>query len=390
MSPLDLKRRPVVALLIETSNAYARGLLEGIMSYVRRHDPWSLYLPEMRRGEVPADWPGRWKGDGIIARIENVEMARAVKRAKLPTVDLSAGRHLPQVPWVETDDAAIARLAVEHLAERGFRNFAFCGNRRFAWSRGREEVFLETARSHGNVCESWSGDDEERSGRGWTVEHRRLGEWVRGLPKPVGIMACYDIQAQRLLDACREVGTAVPEEAAVLGVDDDRLLCDLCSPPLSSIVPNTMRTGYAAAETLAALMRGEQPAVEGQLIPPLGVSTRQSTDILALEDRDVAAAVRFIREHACDGIQVGDVLRHVPLSRRVLESRFVKQVGRTPHEEILRIKLDRVKRLLAETDLTLDTIADRAGFRHSEYLSVAFKRVVGISPSAYRSDSSVS
>jgi len=384
-----MKSRPVVALLIETSNAYARGLLEGIVSYVRRHDPWSLYLPEMRRGEVPKDWPARWKGDGIIARIENVETARAVRRAKLPTVDLSAGRHLPQVPWVETDDAAIARLAVEHLAERGFRNFAFCGDRQFAWSRGREDVFAAAVRERAGVCEVWNSATPERTAASWSTEHRRLGERVKGLPKPVGILACYDIQAQRLLDACRDVGTAVPEEAAVLGVDDDQLLCDLCSPPLSSIVPNTRRTGYAAAETLDRLMRGEAPASEAQLIPPLGVATRQSTDILAIDDRDVASAVRFIREHACDGIQVGDVLRQVPLSRRVLESRFRKLVGRTPHDEILRIKLDRVKRLLTETDLTLETVADRAGFRHVEYLSVAFKRVTGMPPSRYREQQAI-
>ncbi|MGC3970878.1 MAG: DNA-binding transcriptional regulator [Pirellulales bacterium] len=385
----ELKRRPVVALLIETSNAYARGILEGIVSYVRRHDPWSLYLPEMRRGEVPVDWPGRWKGDGIIARIENVEMARAVKRAKLPTVDVSAGRHLPQAPWVETDDAAIARLAVEHLAERGFRNFAFCGKPSFAWSRRREEEFQIAARARGTACESYQAGDDDGPTTSWAAEHRRLGQWVRDLPKPVGILACYDIQAQRLLDACREVGTGVPEEAAVLGVDNDELMCDLCSPPLSSIIPNTLKTGYAAAEILDKLMRGETPANEAQLIPPLGVDVRQSTDILALDDRDVAAAVRFIREHACDGIQVGDVLRHVPLSRRVLESRFLKHVGRTPHDEILRIKLDRVKRLLTDTDLTLDVIADRAGFRHSEYLSVAFKRVIGKSPSGYRQENTV-
>lgn len=383
MSP-SIRPRKSVALLIETSNAYARGLLEGIVSYVRRHEPWSLYVPEIRRGEVPAEFAGRWRGDGIIARIENVETAKAVRRAKLPTVDVSSGRHLPDVPWVETDDAAIARVALEHLAERGFRHFAYCGDPRFAWSRWREEHFTAGVAALGAKCSVWNAPRERADGAAGPREQRKLAEWVKSLPKPVGILACYDIQAQRLLDACRDAEVAVPEEAAVLGVDDDRLLCDLCSPPLSSVVPSTLRTGYAAAETLDKLMRGETASAAGQLIPPLGVAVRQSTDILAIDDPDIAAAVRFIREHACDGIQVGDVLRRVPLSRRVLESRFQKLIGRTPHDEILRIKIERVKRLLQETDLTLEAIADRCGFRHVEYLSVAFKRATGLPPSRFR------
>ena len=174
----------------------------------------------------------------------------------------------------------------------------------------------------------------------------------------------------------------MPEEVAVLGVDDDRLLCDLCSPPLSSIVPDAPQAGYVAAELLDRMLRGEKVSADEHRVPPRGVAARQSTDVLAVDDRAVATAVRFIRERACDDIRVDDVLARVPLSRRVLESRFYKLLGRTPHDEILRIKLERVKQLLAETDLKL--VADRAGFRHVEYLSVVFKRVVGVPPSRWR------
>lgn len=197
-------------------------------------------------------------------------------------------------------------------------------------------------------------------------------------------MACYDIQAQRLLDACRDADVAVPEEAAVLGVDDDRLLCDLCSPPLSSVVPNAKLTGYTAAQVLDRMMRGETAAAQGHLIPPLGIKVRQSTDVLAIDDADVAAAVRFIREHAFEHINAATVLRNIPLSRRVLESRFRNALGRTPHEELTRVRIERVKQLLGETDLTLEAIAMRTGFRHVEYLSVAFKREVGIRPGQFR------
>jgi LacI family transcriptional regulator len=207
---------------------------------------------------------------------------------------------------------------------------------------------------------------------------------VRKLPKPAGIMACYDIKAQQLLDVCRENGLAVPEEIAVIGVDNDPLLCSLTTPPLTSVIPNTHRTGYEAAMLLDRMMSGEPIAAKGYLIPPIGVETRQSTDVLALADREIAAAVRFIREHACDGATIGDLLRVVPLSRRVMESRYRKSTGRTPHQDLVRFRIDRVKQLLAETDHSLERIATLAGFEHPEYMSVAFKRETGITPGKFR------
>jgi LacI family transcriptional regulator len=186
------------------------------------------------------------------------------------------------------------------------------------------------------------------------------------------------------LDACRRLGVGVPDEVAVLGVDNDEVLCELAAPPLSSIIPNTHRTGYEAAALLEQMMAGRKMAGETHLIPPSGLATRQSTDALAIEDTNVAQAVRFIREHACQGIRVQDVIRAVPQARRLLESRFRKLLGRTPHEEIIRVQLNRVKQLLVETDLSLSEIATRTGFAHVEYLSVVFKNKAGTPPSQYR------
>lgn len=374
-------RRPQVALLIETSNAYARGLLQGIVRYIREHRPWSFHLMEQGRGEDPAPWLAAWRGDGIIARIETPPIARAVRRAGLPTVDVSAARLLPEVPWVETDDAAIARLAADHLLERGFRHFAFCGDARFNWSRWREGHFrarIEAAGHHLHRHEASAG------ARDPAAEIAALRRWLLELPKPVGILAAYDSRGERVLDACRGAGLAIPDEVAVLGVDNDELLCELASPPLSSVMPNTLRTGYEAAALLDRMMRGEAVRPVAHLIPPVGVVARQSTDVLALEDRAVAQAVRFIREHACEGIKVSDVLQGVTLSRRVLEQRFRRLLGRTPREEILQVRLARVKQLLTETDLTLYQVAERTGFEHVEYLSVVFKRETGRTPRQFR------
>lgn len=371
-----MRKRPAVALLIETSNAYARGLLEGVMSYVREHRPWSIDLPEQGRGGAPPAWLARWKGDGIIARIETPEIARAVLRTRKPFVDVSAARFVKSVPYVETDDEAIAEAAAGHLLERGFKRLAFCGDARFNWSKLRRRAFERLAHA--------AGAEVQVHDVPAVREHEALVDWVRRLAKPVGVFAAYDIKAQQLLDACREAGVAVPEDVAVVGVDNDELLCRLATPPLSSVVPNTGRTGYTAAALLDRLMQKEKVPPEAHLIPPLGVHARESTDILAVEDREIAAALRFIREQACEGITVEDVLRAVPLSRRVLERRFRRVARRTPHEEILRLRIERVKQLLAETDLSLERISTLAGFAHPEYMSVAFKREVGVTPGCHR------
>jgi LacI family transcriptional regulator len=364
-----------VALLIETSNAYGRGLLRGVVAYAHAHDPWVLRLAEHGRGEVSRTELADWHGHGVIARVENPLVAEVVRSCGRPAVDVSAARLLPDLPWVETDDAAIARLAADHLLERGLRHFGYCGDSRFNWSRWREEHFVRYLAEAGYACPV--GPPSRRGGD-------ELADWVRSLPKPAGVLACYDIRGREVLAACRRAGVAVPDEVAVIGVDADELLCELSDPPLSSVVPDTRHTGWLAAELLDALMAGRPVRPDAHRIPPLGVTTRRSTDTLAVEDADLAAALRFIRENACAGITVADVVSRLPLSRRVLEARFLKVLGRTPHAEILRVRLGRVKALLARGDLSLDTIARRTGFRHGEYLSAVFKRELGETPGQFR------
>ena len=376
--------RHSVALLIETSNSYARGLLEGIIDYVRAHERWSIFLPERQRGADAPRWLSSWKGDGIIARIETDAIARAVKRTGLPVVDVSAARQLKEIPWVETDDTEIASLAAQHFLERGFHHLAFCGDAGFNWSKWRQNHFSRIVKDAGHDCHIYVSQSQLSGRYSWNREKQSLKAWLQQLPRPVGIFACYDIKAQQLLDVCHDMGFAVPEEIAVLGVDDDRLLCDLSNPPLSSVIPNVRRTGYEAARLLDRMMSGENVPAEAHLIKPVGVRTRQSTDILAINDHFVAAALQFIRLHASAGMNVSDLLREIPLSRRALESRFREILGRTPHQEIIRLRIERVKQLLRETELSLVEIAAAAGFEHVEYLSVAFKREVGLTPRAFR------
>lgn len=376
--------RRKVALLVETSNTYGRELLHGVRAWAREHRAWSVRWSEHGRGAGLPPWLVEWAGDGIIARVDNARIAAALRRTRVPVVDVSASLAQPVFPRVVTDSAAVTRLAWAHLYERGLRHFAYCGDARFRWSRQRGEFFSAQVRAAGGRVASFV-EPVRRDGRaGVEAEFAALVAWLRGLPKPVGVLACYDVRGQQVLEACQEAALAVPEEVAVIGVHNDDLLCDLCDPPLSSVMPDARRAGFEAAELLERMMAGEPVPVATRLIDPVGVAARQSTDVVAVADASVAAAVRYIREHADQGIDVSDVLRAVPMSRTLLERRFKQLLGHTPHAHIQRVRLERVKALLATTELAVGAIAERLGFEHAEYLSVAFRRATGLTPGAYR------
>ncbi len=381
-------KRKQVALLIETSNEYARGLLSGINAYIREHSSWSVFLGEYSRSNIDMTWLSHWHGDGIIARIENEQTARYIMDTGLPAIDLSASRRIPTLPCVETNDQSIAIMAAEHFLERGFKNFGFYGDSRFQWSILRGIHYKRYLNELGYSCLSFADSSDSLKEQSWQLDKEMLVQWLKELPKPIGIMACYDIRGQQLLEACRLAGVDVPDEVAVIGVDNDELLCELSNPSLSSIQTNALKTGYLAAELLDRIMGGETLGAQVHLIEPISLQVRLSSDVLAVEDKIVSDAVRFIRNHAHEDIQVQDILNHIPISRRVLESRFLKALGRTPHDEILAVKLKLVKRLLVETELNLASIAERSGFKHTEYMSVAFKRSFGIRPGQYRKNKS--
>ena len=372
-----------VALVIETSNEYARGLLRGILRYQQEHEKWTIDLPEQHRGADPPRWLRTYSGHGIIARIETKSIARAVRATQLPAVDVSSAREVPNIPWVETDDTKIAQLAVRHFLEKGFRHLAFCGESSFNWSRWRRDAFVAEAKKVGINPLVFDVDDDS-SGTTWPHARRRLIRWIAELPEPCGLMAAYDSLARRLVDLCVQVSRPVPESVAILGVDDDPLLCQLATPPLSSIIPDSEGAGYAAAEQLDAIMSGKKIQRLKTLLPPLGIATRQSTDTLAVDDQNVSKAAHYILAHACDGIQVGDVVEQTKLTRRTLETRFKKVLNKTPHELITITRLSKAERLLRETALTLDQIAGRCGLEYPEYLSVLFRKHRNMTPGEYR------
>lgn len=379
---LPIRRLPRVALLIETSNEYGRRLLLGIRDYVREHEVWSFQLGEQARGHTVPPWLSKWKGDGIIARIDNSSIEQAVREIGVPVVNVSASGWGLIFPTVISDSEAIARTAADHLLECGFTQFGYCGDPRFAWSKSHEKHFVEYLEERGFTCYRFSGSKSAVQHWGRALEE--LIGWVTQLPKPIGVMACYDLRGQQLLAACREAGIRVPDEIAVIGQHNDETICEFCDPPLSSVIPNPRLAGYLAASLLDRMLKGENVPGGVYRVPPIGIAVRRSTDVVAVPDEDVSAAIRFIRDYACQGIDVKDVVQAVHVSRSMLERKFKKFLNCNPHDLIVRARLRRAQELLIQTDLGIEDVATLSGFSSAEYMSSVFRRLVGQSPRDFR------
>lgn len=373
-----------VALLIETSNRYGRDLLYGVRDWTRGGDRWAVRFSEQARLAPLPSWLHHWQGDGIIARVDSPAIAAALRKTRLPVVDVSAERFASEFPRVSVDNAAVARLAAEHLLGKGFRHVAFVGDAHFIWARQRGDAFRRELQASGRRGFFFAPARTSARQPGSDAEIRALADWLAPLPRPLGVFACYDGRAQQVLEACQLRGWTVPDELAVLGVDNDEVLCELCSPPLSSVLPNARRIGYEAASMLARMMRGEQLTSQTRFVEPVRVVERQSTEAVSVADARVAQALRFIREHVGERIDVSDVLRAVPMSRTLLERKFQAALGHSPHREIVQQRIARAKHLLVESEVSIAVVAELAGFDNASYLSVAFRRETGESPYAYR------
>jgi LacI family transcriptional regulator len=370
-----------VAVLLGTDRQYHRGVLQGISRYARLHGPWELESePTYAGGQMPARLLRSM--DGAMLMISSKRQIQSLRRWKLPVVNLSSRFPEEDLAHVSNDGTSIAALAIEHFIERGFHNFAFCDLTDGSQVRRRRfEEQLTARRLTGHMFQvNYAERDDWILGR----DRIRLEKWLDKLPKPIGILAHNDIRGRHLVDACRRMGIAIPDDVAVLGVDNELPHCEMSNPPLSSIVTDAERIGYEAGSLLDQLMNGREPMPKRLLIPPLGIVVRQSTDVTATADQHVARAVRYIREHVGEEIDVRDILRHVGISRTALDKRFLKALGHTPHEEIRRIRLKRARELLAESDLKLEIIAERCGFRHGEYLGAVFRSEFGQTPGEFR------
>lgn len=374
-----------VALLLESDMAFDRAIARGVGEFIRSHTGWIILMDPMT--EATMEGLQHWNPDGIITSIHLPAIDEIATLGNVPKVGFGSyseelDGHL-KFPIVTSNQKEIGRMAARHFINKGMRHFAFCGGDENAlWCRQRCDGFVEELKKQDYSCEIFEPDFPSPTNMPDAI--RSLGNWLDNLQKPSGIFVFFDGWARWVLDACVIQHIQVPQEVSVLGVDNDRWLCELSQPRLSSIDPNVMTAGYTAADILDRLMKGETVFPRLTFIEPSKVEERDSSNYLDFEDPEVAFAMRYIKEHACDPITPNDVLKVTGMSNSTAYRRFMKGIGRSIHSEIQRIQMDRVKELLTTTNLNVTSVAQQAGFENIRYLTKVFRDATGLTPTEFR------
>ncbi|HLA85136.1 MAG TPA: substrate-binding domain-containing protein [Thermoguttaceae bacterium] len=373
-----------VALMFPAQVSHLEVATQGIADFARQHGGWTFFIrPESYT--VSLQSLEGWNGDGVIALIDSEAETQAASRLSMPMVNLSGALRDSGSPRVMADHERIGRVAAEHLLRCGFRRFAYYGLDDFWYSELRCKGFAERIAEEGHSCTVFTMNSSLREGRPWHFGRKELEGWLPTLDGPVGILACDDFRARMVVESCVHLNLEVPGFVGIVGVNNEELVCEFCTPQLSSVVRNDYEIGFQAAALLNRLMHGEAPPEQDILVPPGGVHRRQSTDIVGVNDPYVAAAVRFIRENLDQQFGVKQVAAQVSVSRRCLEQGFRAQLGCTPYEYLSRLRVERAKQLLAGTTrLKINQIARACGFNNPLQLRRAFHRATGTTPKHFR------
>lgn len=365
---------------------YGREITHGLLDYCQRHT--NVTLIHGSDTVEPAREVRQSRPDGIVAFVDSARAAAYLSRQKIPVVHVAAYRQADMRVSVVTDDAAVGATAAEYLYRRGFAQFAYVGPRGWYFAERRREAFvryLERRRCSVQVYDAGDLTLENRQRR--VPPTPALRRWIRSLPRPTAVFCAVDRLAASVAAVCHEAGIHVPEEIAILGAGNDHLLCMTAAPPLSSIRVDGRQVGYLAGDLLVSLLDGRRGKPLTVEVPPGGVVTRRSTDVFATSDEDLTAALRFIRERAVERISVSEVAEHVSISRTGLTKKFRRHLNCSPLEEIRRVRIETAKRLLADTELSMAVIAQQSGFLQSQSFATVFRKLVGMTPSAYRRQS---
>jgi len=387
VAELRMVHPPRIAVLVPNFLGVTRAVLGGIGQYTREHDPWIIVNNPWQVAERGLELP-RQPIDGAILCFPDILRSRRGRH--IPTVLLTERFVDAPLPRVIPDSAAIGRLAAEHLLDCGLRHLAFIGYPRAAFARRRCLGFVQAVQRAGLACQVFGSAQTTVGEEDRRIPVAAVRRWLRGLPKPLGVMTCNDHVGMLMLGLCRELGLRVPADVAIVGVDNDELVCDFCAPPLSSVQLDSRNAGYTAAQLLHGLLRGRRAPARAIVIRPLGVVRRQSSDIVAIGGEVVGRAIKHMRDHACRGISVADVVRQTLLARRTLEKACRNLLGRSPLEEIRRIQLARARELLRTTLLPIGAIAEQVGLGEGKRLSEVFRKNAGQTPSEYRRDQQAS
>ncbi|QDT57404.1 Xylose operon regulatory protein [Caulifigura coniformis] len=379
-----MPRRRLICVAINTANSYYRNVLRGIVGYSHQRSNWRITLAR----PLPSASTLRIlnEADGVIACVNDRQWCRSLLKARIPLVNVDAVLPNLPVPRVNVDNAIVGEMAAIHFLERGLKSFGFAGQRSLLFSADREAEFRRALKSRGYSVEVFDSAGKEPLGPLGTVDGEgNLGAWLRTLPRPAGVFTPYDLWGAEVIEACRQVSLRVPQEIAVLGVDNDELFCGVTEPPMSSIALPAEAVGVEAGIRLDQLIDKRRLGLETDvLLRPTGVICRQSTDILATDNEDIGPALEFVRSNFQRGIQVADVVRAAGISRRSLERKVMESIGMTLGTLIRRHRMERAKMLLLETKLTIAEVASRSGYSDSRRLESAFARSAGMTPTKFR------
>jgi len=381
-----------VAVFVETSRAYGRALCEGIADFAQANGHWIFEGGgeswEEGLRELPHDV------DGVIARIPNAKMARALSRLKVPVVDIYRWRDYPGISSVDADHAAIGRMAAAWFLERRFKKYSFCGYAGAPFSDMRGEAFSEALQRQGFACAVYGERVYGASALGPMIlqaesygeplDRERILQWVKTLPLPTAMLCCHDCRAYQVATLCKEAGLDVPRDVAVMGVDNDRILCGFSNPMLSSVDPDAHQIGWTGAQHLYELMTHTRNFVRHLLVAPRQIVERASTETDPVEPQWLSHALRYIRQNLASGVNAEEVIRHVGLSHTQVERAFVKVLGGTVHQEISRLRMREACRLLVETSCSAAEVSKLSGFSSPQYFNRLFTLQFRLTPVRYR------
>lgn len=377
-----------IILLSDFAEEYGKNLLRGIARYSKDNGPWTFCrMPAYYRDTIGIDgilaWAKEWKADGIIGQFYNNDEVRRFKKANIPLIAQDFKERLQNVPNITGDYKEAGRMAAEYFLKKGFRNFAFYGFRNIVWSRERAEGFKERVKEAGYDVHLYERTDSRATDL-WHYKPSTLTRWLKSLPKPVALMSCDDNLGNHITEASRQIKIKIPDDIAVLGVDNDEMLCDLSDPPLSSIGLDTEKCGYEAARLMHKMIEQGPGKFEDIVVQPTQVVSRMSTDIFASSDKYIVDALKYIHENLDKNLKVNQVLKEVPMSRRSLEKRFVMTTGYPVYEYIYNKRIEKFTQKLLETDMTIFEIALDLGLSDSKNIARQFKQLKGLTPVAYR------
>jgi LacI family transcriptional regulator len=377
-----------IILLSDFAEEYNKNLLRGITRYSKDHGPWTFcrmptYYRETMGMDAVLQWAKEWEADGIIGQFYNNEEIKKFTAAKIPVIAQDFKERFTDIPNITGSYRETGRLGAEYFLMKGFKNFAFYGFNNIVWSRERAEGFESRIQEAGHKVHSYELKDTSSMDQ-WYYKSSALSVWLNSLPKPIALMTCDDNQGNHIIEAAGHAGIRIPDEIAVLGVDNDETICDLSDPPLSSIGLDTEKGGYEAARLMEHMIETKTCSAADIVVKATQIITRHSTDIFASKDKYIVSALKYIHDNLDKNLKVDQVLREVPLSRRSLEKRFVQTTGYPVYEYIYNQRIEKFTQKLLETDMTIFEIALDLGLNDSKNIARQFKQIKGLTPMEYR------